>query len=183
MIISFFKQLSNVTGLPHIVSICTLVIIFSLTLFGVLISIKVRSIKKVLNNLNDRLDTISQRLGLQSGEFQNIQPHKYKLGSHINNEIATDGRTSLETNNTANIAQKNGSEEHRINTEISTKIHELLKKSDKPTPYHDLTKHLSKDYPGYNYDFFLKEVEDLQKEGKIEVQLIAGKLYFQIKKT
>jgi len=180
---SLFKQLSNVTGLPPIVLIGALVIIFSLTLFGVLVLIKIRRIKKVLNNLNDRLDTISHRLGCQSWEFQNIQPHKYTLGSHINNEIVTNGHTSLETNNTANIALKNGSEAHRINTEISTKIHELLKKSGKPTPYHDLTKHLSKDYPSYNYDFFLKEMEDLQKEGKIEVQLIAGKLYFQIKKT
>ena len=57
------------------------------------------------------------------------------------------------------------------------------KKSGKPTLYHDLAKHLPKDYSDYNYDFFLKEVKDLQKEGKVEVQLIAGKLYFQIKKT
>jgi uncharacterized protein YoxC len=183
MTFNLFKQLSNVAGLPPIISICALIIIFSLILFGVLISIKLRNIKKALNNLNDRLDTISQRLGRQPGEFQDIQPHKYKLGSHINNEIATDGRTSLETSNNANNAQKNGSEEHRINTEISTKIHALLKKSSKPTLYHDLTKQLSKDYPDYNYDFFLKEVEDLQKEGKVEVQLIAGKLNFQIKKT
>ena len=183
MIYNLLKHLSNVTGFPPIVSICALVIIFSLTLFGLLVLIKVRSIKKVLNNLNDRLDTISQRLGRQSGELQNIQPHKFKFRSHINNEIAADGRTDLETDNTANIAQKNGAEEHRINTEIRTKIHELLKKSGKPTPYHDLTKHLSKDYPGNDYDFFLKEVEDLQKEGKIEVQLIDGKLYFQITKT
>jgi hypothetical protein len=179
----FFKQLSNATGLPFSALICALVLIFSLTLFGILILIKVRSIKKVLNNLNDRLDNISQRLGRQSGEFEIIQPDKYKSGSHINNEIATDGRPSLETNNTADVALKKGSEEHRINMEISTKVHELLKKSGKPTSYHDLTKHLSKDYPGYNYDFFLKEVEDLQKEGKVVVQLIAGKLYFQIKKT
>ena len=183
MTFNLFKQLSNVTGLPPIVSIFALVIIFSLILFGVLISRKIRSIKKALYNLNDRLDTIGQKLGWQSGESKNIQPHKYKLGSHINNEIATDGRTSLETSNNANIAQKNGPEEYRTNTEISTKIHELLKKSGKPTLYHDLAKHLSKDYPDYDYDFFLKEVEDLQKEGKVEVQLIAGKLYFQIKKT
>lgn len=183
MIFNLFQQLSNVTGLPHIVLICALVIIFSLTLFGILILIKVRSIQKVLNNLNNRLDIISQRSGWQSGEMETIQPYNYKLRSHINNATADDGRTSIETNNTIDIPQKNGSEEHRINTEISTKIHELLKKSGKPTPYHDLTKHLSKDYPGYNYDFFLKEVEDLQKEGKVEVQLIAGKLYFQIKKT
>ena len=128
MIFNLFKQLSNVTGLPPIVLICALVIIFSLTLFGVLVLIKIRRIKKVLNNLNDRLDTISHRLGCQPREFQNIQPHKYTLGSHINNEIAIGGRTSLETSNNANIAQKNGSEEHRINTEISTEIHELLKK-------------------------------------------------------
>ena len=128
MIFNLFKQLSNLTGLPPIASICALLIIFSLILFGVLVSIKVRSIKKVLNSLNDRLDTISQRLGWQSEEFHNTQPHKYKLGSHINNEIAIGGRTSLETSNNANIAQKNGSEEHQINTEISTEIHELLKK-------------------------------------------------------
>lgn len=180
MIYNLLKQLSNLTGFPPIVSISALVIIFSLTLFGLLVLIKVRSIKKVLNNLNDRLDTISQRLGRQSGELQNVQPHKFKFRSHINNEIAVDGRTDLETDN---IAQKNGSEEHRINTEISTKIRELLEKSGKPIPYHDLTKHLSKDYPGNDDDFFLKEVEDLQKEGKIEVQLIHGKLYFQITKT
>ena len=183
MILNLFKQLSNVTGLPPIISICALVIIFSLTLFGVLIFIKVRRIKKLLNNLNNRLDTISQKLDWQSGESENIQPYKFQLESPINNEMATDGRPSIESNNTADIAQKNGSEEHRINTEISVKIHELLKKSDRPTPYHDLAKHLSKDYPGYDYDFFLKEVEDLQKEGKVEVQLIAGKLYFQMKKA
>jgi hypothetical protein len=97
--------------------------------------------------------------------------------------VAADGRRAIETNNTANIAQDNGSEGHRINTEFSTKIHELLKKFGKPTPYHDLTKQLSREYPGYNYDFFLKEAENLQKEGKVEVQLIAGKLYFQIKNT
>ena len=183
MIYNLFQQLSNVTGMTPLASICALVIIFSLTLFGILILIRVRNIKKVLNNLNDGLDIISQKLGRQSMEFKNIQPNRHKLGSHINNEIAAGGRASLEAGNGAVIAQKNGSEEHRINTEIRTKIQALLKKSGKPTPYHDLTKHLSKDYPDYDYDFFLKEVEDLQKEGKVEVQLIAGKLYFQIKKT
>jgi len=128
MIFNFFNQLSNASGLPPIATIGALVIIVSLTLFGSLILIKGRSIIKVLNNLNNRLDTIGQRLGWPSGETENIQPYKYKLGSHINNEIAIGGRTSLETSNNANIAQKNGSEEHRINTEISTEIHELLKK-------------------------------------------------------
>ena len=183
MIYKLLKGLSNATGLSPLVSIGALVILFSVILFGILILRKVRSIKKVLNNLNDRLDIISQNSGLQSGEFENAQYHQFKLGSHVNNDIEADGRASLEAGTNAEIAQKNGSEDHRINTEIRTKIQALLKKTGKPTPYHDLTQHLSKDYPGYNYDFFLKEAEDLQKKGKVEVQLIAGKLYFQIKKT
>lgn len=183
MIFNFFDQLATLTGLPPIVSVFVLVIIVSLTVFGSFIFIKVRSIIKVLNDLNNRLDTIGKRLGWYSEETENIQLDKYKLGPHINNEVTADGRRGTETNNTANIAQNDGSEAGRINTEVSTKIHELLKKSGKPTPYHDLTKQLSREYPGYNYDFFLKEAEKLQKEGKVEVQLIAGKLYFQIKKT
>ena len=182
MIFNLFKQLANATGLPPIVSICALVIILSLTLFGILILIKIRSIKKVLNNLNSRLDTIGQRVGVQSEESENTQPHKFKLEANINNDPAAESHSSIETNDTANLAQIKESEEYRPNTEIRQNIYEFLKKSSKPTPYHELTKHLSKDYPGYNYDFFLKEAEDLQKEGKVEVQLVAGKLYFQINK-
>ncbi len=183
MIYNFFNQLANASGLPLIVSIGALVTMVSLTLFGSLILIKIRSIINVLNNLNDRLDAIGQRLGWQSWETENIQPDKYKSGSHIHTEVAADGRKAIETHNSANIAKNNGSEIHRLNTEVSTKIQELLKESGNPTPYHDLTKQLSREYPGCNYDFFLKEAEKLQKEGKVEVQLIAGKLYFQLKNT
>jgi hypothetical protein len=142
----------------------------------------VRSIKKVLNHLNDRLDFIGHQLGWQSREFENIQVDKDSLGSHLNDEIHPGGHTSLQTNHQADIAKQNGFEKQGINPKISAKIHELLKKSGKPTPYHELTEKLSQDYPGYDYDFFLKEVEDLQKKGKVEVQLIAGKLYFKIGK-
>ena len=183
MIYNFFNQLANASGLPLIVSIGALVTMVSLALFGSLILIKIRSIINVLNNLNDRLDTIGQRLGWHSWETENIQPYKKKSGSHINTEEAVDGRKGIGTQNSANIAQNNGSGTHRLNTDVSTKIHELLKESGKPTPYHDLTKQLLREYPGCNYDFFLKEAEKLQKEGKVEVQLIAGKLYFQIKNT
>jgi hypothetical protein len=105
------------------------------------------------------------------------------LGSNINNEITADAGSRIETDSPADIAPQNDAEENRKNTEIYEKIYELLKKSGKPTPYHDLTKQLSKEFPGYNYDFFLTEVEGLQKEGKVEVEIIAGKLYFQIKNS
>jgi hypothetical protein len=183
MTVNFFKQLAILTGLPPILSIFAWVILLSLGLFGALILVRVRRIKKVLNRLNNRLDNITQRLGWQSGNSEDIQPFKFKLGSNINNEITADAGSRIETDSPADIAPQNDAEENRKNTEIYEKIYELLKKSGKPTPYHDLTKQLSKEFPGYNYDFFLTEVEGLQKEGKVEVEIIAGKLYFQIKNS
>lgn len=185
MTVNIFKQMAVATGLPPFLSICALVILLSLTLLGALIIVRVRSIKRVLNRLNNRLDIMSQRLGWQSGDSEDIQPFKFKLGSYINNEITTDARTPIETNSPADISPQTEAEaeENRKNTEIYEKIFELLKKSGNPTSYQDLTKQLSKEFPGYNYDFFLTEVEDLQKEGKVEVEIIAGKLYFQIKNT
>ena len=141
MIYNLLEGLSNATGLSPLVSICALVILFSVILFGIVILRKVLNIKKVLNNLNDRLDIISQNLGLQTREFENKQNHQFKLGSLINNTIAAEGRASLETGNITEIAPKNGSGDHRINTEIRAKIQELLKKTGKPTSYHDLTQH------------------------------------------
>jgi len=183
MTVNIFQQLAVATGLPPFLSICALVILLSLTLLGALIIVRVRSIKRVLNRLNNRLDIMSQRLGWQSGDSEDIQSFKFKFGSHINNEITTDARTPIETNSPAEIWPQAEAEENRKNTEIYEKIFELLKKSGNSTSYHDLTKQLSKEFPGYNYDFFLTEVEDLQKEGKVEVEIIAGKLYFQIKNT
>ena len=44
---------------------------------------------------------MSQRLGWQSGDSEDIQPSKFKLGSHMNNEITADARTRIETNSPA----------------------------------------------------------------------------------
>ena len=124
-----------------------------------------------------------QRLGWQTGNSEDIQAFKFRLGSNLTNEITADAQSRIETDSPADIVPQNDAGEYRKNTVIYEKIYELLKKSGKPTPYHDLTKQLSKEFPGYNYDFFLTEVEDLQKEGKVEVEIIAGKLYFQIKNS
>jgi hypothetical protein len=181
MTVNIFKQLAVVTGLPPFLSICALVILFVLTLLGAFIIVRVRSINRVLNSLNHKLDIMSQHLGWQSGDSEDIQPFKFKLGSHINNQITADARSAIEANSAADTSPQTDAAETRKNTEIYEKIFELLRKSGSPTSYHDLTKQLSKEFPGYNYDFFLTEVEDLQKEGKVEIEMIAGKLYFQIK--
>ena len=182
MIFSVFRQLSSITGIPLIILFCALIIFVSTCIFGILILIRIRNIKKVLNNLNDRLDLMSHQLGWQSWEFEKIQTSRNSKESPVKFENRNI-QANQQIKNPSEPARPRGEDEQGINTEIRAKIHELLKKSGKPTPYHDLTKNLSKVYPSYNYDFFLKEVEDLQKEGKVEVQLIAGKLYFQIKKT
>ena len=183
MTVNIFEQMAVVTGLPPFLSICALVILLSLTLLGALIIVRVRSIQRVLNRLNNRLDIISHHLGWQSGDAEDIQPFKLKLGSHINDEIMADAQSPIATNSSADISPQTEAEENRKNTEIYEKIFKKQKKSGNPTSYHDLTKQLSKEFPGYNYDFFLTEVEDIQKEGKVEVEIIAGKLYFQIKNT
>jgi hypothetical protein len=159
---------------------CALMMFISTCVFGTLILIRVRNIKKVLNNLNERLDLLSHQLGWQTWEFEKIQGSKDAKRSPVKFENSNI-HANRQIKNPSEPVQPIGDDEQGISTEIRSKIHELLKKSGKPTPYPDLTKNLSKVYPGYNYDFFLKEVEDLQKEGKVEVQLIAGKLYFQIK--
>lgn len=96
-------------------------------------------------------------------------------------DLETAGRRRQEPDTGRKVSQVKSPEEHAIRREISAKIYELLKKSGKPTPYHDLTEKLSKDYPGYDYDYFIREIEGLKKEGKVLVQLVAGKLYFQVK--
>lgn len=126
---------------------------------------------------------MTRRLGWQSGNSEDIQSFKIKLGSHINSAVTADARLPIKANSPADISSQTDAAERRKHTEIYEKIFELLKKSGSPTPYHDLSKQLSKEFPGYDYDFFLAEVEDLQKEGKVEAEIIAGKLYFQIKNT
>ena len=210
MVFNFIAPLSEVTGLPPIVFICALVIILFLIVFGILILIKVRSIIRVLNRVNNSLDNILLGVGKQSGESAGQKTQADRLRSGVNTDgdsadnngsrhqprkikpisptkksladLVTDGNKKSETETNRNALQKKRPEEHASHREIGPNIHELLKKSGKPTPYHDLTDKLSKVYPGYDYDYFIKEVEALQKEGKVQVQLVAGKLYFQAKK-
>lgn len=105
---------------------------------------------------------------------------KSKAGKKSANQSA-DNQKHIEAKSPGGDPKPVKSEGFKTNQEISEKICELLKKSGRPTLYQDLAKLLSKDFPGYDYDYFLKEVERLQKEGKVKAQLVAGKLYFQIK--
>ena len=65
---------------------------------------------------------MSQRLGWQSEDSEDIQPFKFKLGSHINNEITADARSPAEVNSPANLSPQTDAAENRKNTEIFEKI-------------------------------------------------------------
>ena len=56
------------------------------------------------------------------------------------------------------------------------------KKSSKPTLYHDLAKHLPKDYPDYNYDFFSQRGGGSSKGGKSRSSTYCRKALFPNKK-
>lgn len=118
--------------------------------------------------------------GLQTRKIMSTSSSKRKSKKSLA-DLATVGHKRIEPETNKDAPQGIRSEEHAIRRDIGTKIYELLKKFGKPIPYNDLTKQLSKEYPGYDYDYFIKAVEGLQKEEKVEVQLVAGKLYFQVK--
>lgn len=137
---------------------------------------KLRSAENTDRNLEDNIGS-----GHQTRKIMPISSSKKKTKKSLA-DIATVSHKRKKPENKKNATQEKRPDEHAIRREIGAKIHELLKQSGKPTPYNDLTEQLSKEYPGYDYDYFIREVEKLQKEGKVQVQLVAGKLYFQVKK-
>ena len=117
------------------------------------------------------------------------RPRKPAAGFSLKNQpvknsgkIQLDNRRRIETENSEDGTGEQSSGEYAIKKEVRAKIYDLLKKTAKPTPYHELAAQLSRNYPGFDYDYFLKEIEALQKAGKVDVRLLAEKLYVQIKK-
>jgi hypothetical protein len=71
------------------------------------------------------------------------------------------------------------------NSDTKNNILRLLQETNKPVPYSDIVKQLTKNYPDKNYDYetVLEKLEQLKGEGEITCQLFFGKLYFQMNRT
>ena len=67
------------------------------------------------------------------------------------------------------------------NSGLKKKILDLISKTDKSISLQHLVKHLSGKHFDGNYHPILNELEQLEREGEIEGQVITGKVYFKRK--
>jgi hypothetical protein len=67
------------------------------------------------------------------------------------------------------------------NSDLKKKILDLISKTDKSISLQHLVKHLSQKYFDGNYHPILNEIEQLEREGEIEGQVINGKVFFKKK--
>jgi len=65
------------------------------------------------------------------------------------------------------------------NSDLRNKILDLISQTDKSISFQQLVKHLSGKYFDGNYHPILNELEQLEKEGEIEGQAIAGKVFYK----
>jgi len=67
------------------------------------------------------------------------------------------------------------------NSGLRKKILDLISKTDKSISLQHLAKHLSENYFDGNYHPILNELEQLEREGEIEGQVINGRVFFKKK--
>lgn len=67
------------------------------------------------------------------------------------------------------------------NSDLRNKIRDLISQTDKSISFQHLVKHLSGKYFDGNYHPILNELEQLEKEGEIEGQVITGKVFYKKK--
>lgn len=67
------------------------------------------------------------------------------------------------------------------NSGLKNKILDLINKTDKSISLQHLVEHLSQKYFDGNYHPILNEIEQLEREGEIEGQVINGKVFFKKK--
>jgi hypothetical protein len=193
-------------GLPPVVLAGLLGIYLAAFVLGLLVIYKVRSIKKELSRMNRSLYLISQKLtqpppGLKE-KPQEIQESKADPQQDQPMEPMRTQQTRphwVQKDRDARFLQagpqqtqkpetgKNAEAEHadragtRPNkTEIGRKIIDRLKKTNRPITYHEIAKYLASIYAEYDYDSALTELDQLEKAGKIQGHVVAGKLYFKL---
>ncbi len=85
------------------------------------------------------------------------------------------------TKTTAGIKKEEFASSLISNSSLKKKIFDIISKIDKSISLQHLVKHLSKKYFDGNYHPILNELEQLEKEGEIEGQVINGKVFFKKK--
>ena len=165
-IVNYFRHFSESIGLPPLVLIYTIAFFFFIFIFGLVILSKVRSIRKDLHIVNSSLFSLNQKIKanmkrIKAREFESSQT---KPGDEL----------ILLKDEIVNKWEKK--------SDIKREILNILKKTSKPISYQEIVKNLSKNSNDHDFEFILKELDQLKTEGEITGLVAAGKLYFQIKK-
>ena len=116
---------------------------------------------------------LTQKAGTVSIAGEGLKRHLlWKIKDYLSIKKST---TTGGMENEEYISSLNG------NSGLRTRIRDLINKTDKSISLQHLAKHLSQKYFDGNYHPILNELEQLEREGEIEGQVINGKVFFKKK--
>jgi len=122
---------------------------------------------------NPKQDDVTQKAGTVSIVGQALKRHV--LGK-INDYLSIKKwKATAGIKNEEFISSLNG------NSDLQNEILDLINKTDKSISLQHLAKHLSQKYFDGNYHPILNELEQLERNGEIEGQVINGKVFFKKK--
>ena len=164
---SFYNMATSV-GLPPLALVCLIALFIFIYVFGLIILIKIRKIRKDLMTVNNSLDTIAQRIEQRIGSSQarngghDIDADDIKI-EHRKQLLRNFGKKETkkrihftkinEPNESKQIKTTPGSREKKLDlfdkeydsSDIKNKIIKLLKETSRPTSYHEIAESLSQD--------------------------------------
>lgn len=201
-ITGILNQIYESMGLPPLVLIFVIALFLFVFIFGLVILVKVRSIRRDLIVVNKSLDALNLGIRDVTGRLaaKELNRNKdkenlkfvlqrqaaIKTSKQISNRLHRLSDIDNQNRNKDKNSPDNRDDELLDNGEeknhIKNKILDILKIKGRPVPYSEIIKHLSRDFLDYDFDLILKELEQLKRHGKLVDQYSAGKLYYRIKK-
>jgi hypothetical protein len=118
-------------------------------------------------------DDVTQKAGTVSVVLEGFKRHV--LGK------MKDYLSIKKTKTTAGIKSEEFASSLINNSGLKKKIFDIISKTDKSISLQHLVKHLSEKYFDGNYHPILNELEQLEREGEIEGQVLNGKVFFKKK--
>ena len=203
-LVNFFSRLAESPGLDPNIIICMLLLLLLLFMSAGFILFKLSRTDKGLIAVERELDDFARNLGQLSPEDNGSQNHPKNGKSDSSPDALTDnlkpddvaqkaGKVSyvlgkmkgyLSIQKRQTIADPNSEDFASSlinNSDLRKKILDLISKTDKSISLQHLVRHLSDKYFDGNYHPILNELEQLEREGEIEGQVINGKVFFKKK--
>jgi hypothetical protein len=118
-------------------------------------------------------DDVTQKAGTVSIVLKGFKRHVL--------EKMKDYLSIKKTKTTAGIKSEEFASSLTSNSDLKKKIFDIISKTDKSISLQHLVKHLSGKYFDGNYHPILNELEQLEREGEIEGQVINGRVFFKKK--